>query len=156
MDISVRSARSRSGEPIRAVVDGLAVATLALYYDREKLHVKNWFIAPVWDFGPRPQAPEAALPASPYASIVVFLVRRGNPKEVFDWDDLLRPGVGVVTPHPRLSESGRWNYLAAWGYGWRQFGSNEKAALEFVTKLLGNVKSLATTDSWSVILAMYF
>jgi sulfate/thiosulfate-binding protein len=146
VDISVRSARSRSGEPIRAVVDGLGVATLALYYDREKLHAKNRFIAPVWDFVPRPQAPEAALPASPYTSTVVFLVRRGNPKEVFDWDDLLRPGVGVVTPHPRLSESGRWNYLAAWGYAWRQLGSNEKAALEFVTKLFGNVKSLATAD----------
>jgi sulfate/thiosulfate-binding protein len=146
VDISVRSARNRSGEPIRAMVDGLGVATLALYYDREKLRAKNRFIAPAWDLVSWPQAPEAALPASPYTSTVVFLVRRGNPKEVFDWDDLLRPGVGVVTPHPRLSESGRWNYLAAWGYAARQSGSNKTVPLEFVTKLFNNVKSLATAD----------
>lgn len=105
-----------------------------------------WFIAPVWDLVPRLQAPEVALPASSYTSAVVFLLPRGNPKGIFDWDDLMRVGVGVATSHPRLSESRRWNYLAAWGYGWRQLGSNEKAALEFVTKLFGNVKSLATAD----------
>jgi sulfate/thiosulfate-binding protein len=146
VDIRVRGAQNKSGEPIRAVVDGLSVTTLALYYDLEKSRNKNRFIAPVWNPVPPQQASEASLPASPYTSTVVFLVRRGNPKEVFDWDDLLRPGLDVVTPHPRLSESGRWNYLAAWGYAVRQRGSNEKVAIEFVTKLFHNVKSLATAD----------
>jgi sulfate transport system substrate-binding protein len=146
VDISVRPAQNRSGEPIRAVLDGLGVATLALYYDLGKLHKKNQFSAPAWSPVPPQQAAEATPTASPYTSIVVFLVRRGNPKEVFDWDDLLKPGLGVVTPHPRFSESGRWNYLAAWGYAVRQRGSNEKVALEFVTKLFNNVKSLETAD----------
>jgi sulfate/thiosulfate transport system substrate-binding protein len=146
VDISVRSARSRSGEPIRAVLDGLNVVTLALYYDLEKLREKNRFIAPAWNPVPPQQGPGASRPASPYTSTVVFLVRRGNPKEILDWDDLLRPGLGVVTGDPRLSESGGWNYLAAWGYAARQSGSNDAVPLEFVTKLFNNVKSLAAAD----------
>jgi sulfate/thiosulfate transport system substrate-binding protein len=146
VDISVMPVQSESGKPIRAVVDGLDVAPLALYYDLEKLREKNRFIAPIWNPVPPQPAPEAALPASPYTSTVVFLVRRGNPKEVLDWDDLLRPGLGVVTPHPRLSESGRWNYLAAWGYATKRSGSDRTVALEFVKKLFSNVKSPATAD----------
>jgi sulfate/thiosulfate-binding protein len=146
VDISIRQAQNKSGTPIRAVHDGLGVATLALYYDRDKLREKNRFIAPVWDpFAPQP-APEAARPGSPFTSTIVFLVRRGNPKEVFDWDDLLRPGLSVVTPDPRRSESGRWNYLAAWGYAVRRPGSTERVALDFVRKLFNNVQSSAVAD----------
>ena len=146
VDISVRPAQNKSGKPIHAVLDGLNVATLALYYDPEKLREKNRFIAPAWNPVPPQQELGASRPVSPYTSTVVFLVRKGNPKEVFDWDDLLKPGLGVVTPHPRHSESGRWNYLAAWGYAARQRGSNDKIALEFIEKFLNHIKSHSTAD----------
>ncbi len=90
---------------------------------------------------------------SPYTSTIVFLVRKGNPKELNDWNDLLRPGIEVITPDPKISESGRWNYLAAWGYALRQPGSSEATALEFVRKLFANVRSPATevaSQIWTV------
>jgi sulfate/thiosulfate-binding protein len=146
VDISVRQAQNKSGAPIRAVHDGLGVATLALHYDRDKLRQKNRFIAPIWDPVAPQHAFEASRPGSPFTSTIVFLVRRGNPKEVFDWDDLLRPGLGLVTPHPGRSESGRWNYLAAWAYAVRQPGGTERIAVEFVRKLFNNVQSSAPAD----------
>ena len=142
VDVGIRLAQSKSGKPIRIVLDGLDVTTLDLSYDAKKLLEKNRFIAPAWNHA-LPQNPPHA---SPYTSTIVFLVRKGNPKGLIDWDDLLRTGIEVVTPNPRVSESGRWNYLAVWGYALRQPGSSEAAALEFVRKLFANVRSPATTD----------
>jgi len=138
-DIKVDQARSRSGKPINITIDGLDVPALALSYDVDKLHDKERFIAPrshellAQDFrkGSYPSA---------YASTIVFLVRKGNPKKLKDWGDLARPDIKVVTANPKLSESGRWNYLAAWGYALRQSGGNEQAAREFISQLYANAQ----------------
>lgn len=142
MDISVKFAQSKSGKPIRAVLDGLSVTALALSYDVNKLHEKNRFIAAAWN----QTLSRNAHHASPYTSTIVYLVRKGNPKGLTDWDDLLRPGVEVVTPNPKTSESGRWNYLAAWGYALSQTDRNEAVAFEFVRRLFANVRSLVISD----------
>ena len=139
LDIKVEQARSKSGKPVHITVDGLHVPALALSYEVDKLHDKGRFIAPgarellAQDFrtGSYPSA---------YTSTIVFLVRKGNPKELRDWSDLVRPGIKVVTPNPRRSESGRWNYLAAWGYALRQSGGSEQAAREFVSQLFANAQ----------------
>lgn len=139
LDIKVEPARNKSGKPVHLTVDGLDIPALALSYDADKLHDKKRFIAPdlrqllAQDFrtGPYPSA---------YTSTIVFLVRKGNPKELKDWSDLARPDIKVVTPNPKRSESGRWNYLAAWGYAMRQSGGNEQAAREFVTQLFANAE----------------
>ncbi|MDN5882387.1 MAG: substrate-binding domain-containing protein, partial [Nitrosospira sp.] len=111
-----------------------------------KLREKNRFIAPAWN-KPSSQNALHTLPhVSPYTSTVVFLVRKGNPKHLRDWDDLLRHGIEVVTPNPKNSADGRWNYLAAWGYALKQSGGSEAAALEFVRKLFANVESSVTAD----------
>lgn len=146
VDINVRPAQSKSGKPIRAVLDGLNVTTLALSYDVDKLREKNRFIAPVWNQTLPQNMSHASPNASPYTSTIVFLVRKGNPKKLIDWDDLLRPEIEVVTLNPKISDSGRWNYLAAWGYALRQPGGGEVAAFEFVRKLFTNVRSPATAD----------
>jgi sulfate/thiosulfate-binding protein len=130
VDVSIRLAQSISGKPVRVILDGLNVTTLALSYNVDALHEKGQFIPNSWK--PLPQNS-------------VFLVRKGNPKELNDWNDLLRPGIEVITPDPKISESGRWNYLTAWGYALRQPGS-EATALEFVRKLFANVRSPATVD----------
>lgn len=142
VDISVKLAQSKSGKPIRAVLDGLSVTTLALSYDVNKLREKNRFIAPAWN----QTLSQNTSHASPYTSTIVYLVRKGNPKGLTDWADLLRPGVEVVTPNPKISESGRWNYLAAWGYALSQTDRNEAVAFEFVRKLFANVRSLVISD----------
>src|SRR5881397_2585179 len=77
--------------------------------------------------------------SSPYTSTIIFLVRKGNPKKIRDWDDLVRPGVSVITPNPKTSGGARWNYLAAWGYALRKSGGDEPKARDFVAKLYGNV-----------------
>src|SRR5690606_3181216 len=82
------------------------------------------------------------LNSSPYTSTIVFLVRKGNPKNIRDWDDLTRPDVAVITPNPKTSGGARWNYLAAWGYALRKPGSNDEKAREFVQKIFANVKVL--------------
>jgi sulfate transport system substrate-binding protein len=146
VDINVRPAQSRSGKPIRAVLDGLGITTLALSYDVDRLRETNRFIAPAWNQTVPQNMARSPLHASPYTSTIVFLVRKGNPKKLIDWDDLLRPEMEVVTPNPKISDGGRWNYLAAWGYALRQPGGGEAAALEFVTKLFANIRSPATTD----------
>lgn len=134
VEVTVKQARSRSGVPIRVAVDGLDVATLALSYDVNALKKKSKFMLPDW---------QEALPQNtPFTSTIVFLVRKGNPKKLRDWDDLARPGIGVVTPNPRTSDSARWNYMAAWGYALKQPGGNDATALEFVRKVFANVKSL--------------
>lgn len=132
--VTVEQAQSKSGVPIRAVMDGLDVVTLALSYDGDALNKNIQFTLPHWR-NPLPQN-------SPYTSTIVFLVPKGNPKKLRDWDDLARPGVEVITPHPKASDDARWNYLAAWGYALKQPGGTQTSALEFVKKLFANVKAL--------------
>ena len=137
-DIKVNQSHAGSGKQARAVVDGLEadVVTLALALDVDQvadagLIDKNW---------------QARLPhnSAPYTSTVVFLVRKGNPKNIKDWDDLVRDGVKVITPNPKTSGGARWNYLAAWGYALRKEGATEADAKEFVKKLFKNVPVLDT------------
>lgn len=142
VEVTIRHAESKLGIPLRANVDGLNVTSLALSYDPEALQKASKFTLPNWQ-KPLPQN-------SPYTSTIVFLVRNGNPKKVQDWNDLAKPGVEVVTSNPKTSEDGRWSYLAAWGYALKQPGGNDAAALEFVKKLFGNVKTLETGTRSSV------
>ena len=119
------------------MIDGLDadVVTLALAYDVGALHDKGKLIPADW---------QKRLPhnASPYTSTIVFLVRKGNPKKIKDWSDLVKPDIGVITPNPKTSGGARWNYLAAWAYALKQPGGNEATAKEFVKKLFANVKVL--------------
>jgi sulfate transport system substrate-binding protein len=135
-DISVKQSHGGSGKQARAVLDGLDadVVTLALAYDIDVLADKG-LIAPNW---------QTKLPhnASPYTSTIVFLVRKGNPKQIKDWNDLVRPGVEVITPNPKTSGGARWNYLAAWAYALKQPGGNPTKAREFVKKLFAQVTVL--------------
>jgi len=134
--VTVRQSHGGSGRQARSVIDGLDadVVTPALAYDIDELHAKGKLIPADW---------QKRLPhnASPYTSTIVFLVRKGNPKGIKDWDDLVKPGVAVVTPNPKTSGGARWNYLAAWGHALKKFG-NEAAAEKFVAALYGNVPVL--------------
>ncbi len=140
-DVIVRQARSRSGKAVDASVDGLNIVALALLYDRNMLDGKTRFIPLEW----KPVAQNSAY-ASPYVSTIVFLVRKGNPKGLKDWDDLLRPGVEVLVSNPEFVEDGRWSYLPTWGYALKQSDNDEAAAREFVRNLFANVK-LPGSDS---------
>jgi sulfate transport system substrate-binding protein len=135
-DITVQDSHGGSGKQARAVIDGLEadVATLALAYD----------IDAIADRGLLPNNWQKRLPdnSSPYTSTIVFLVRKGNPKHIKDWNDLLRPDVKVITPNPKTSGGARWNYLAAWGYALKQPGGNEAKAKDFVKRLYKNVPVL--------------
>jgi sulfate transport system substrate-binding protein len=135
-DVTVRQSHGGAGAQARAVIDGLEadVVTLALAYDIDAV-AKTGLIDTGW---------QARLPqnSSPYTSTIVFLVRRGNPKGITDWDDLARPGVQVITPNPKTSGGARWNYLAAWGYALRQPGGNDQTAETFVRKIFANVPVL--------------
>ena len=135
--VTVKQSHGGSSKQARAVIDGLEadVVTLALAYDIDSIHEKSHLIAADW----QKRLPHAS---SPYTSTVVFLVRKGNPKNIKDWNDLIRPGVDVVTPNPKTSGGARWNYLAAWGYALKQPNGNDTTAREFVQKLFGNVKVL--------------
>ncbi|HVW65054.1 MAG TPA: sulfate ABC transporter substrate-binding protein [Nitrosospira sp.] len=145
LDIKVEHALSKSGKPVHITVDGLYVPSLALSYDVDKLHDRERFIAPgarellAQDFRP------GSLPSA-YTSTIVFLVRKGNPKELRDWSDLVRPDIKVVTPNPKRSENGRWNYLAAWGSAMKQSGGSEQAAREFVGRLFANAQIVDYED----------
>jgi sulfate transport system substrate-binding protein len=136
-DVTVKQSHGGSGKQARAVIDGLEadVVTLALAYDVDALAERGKLIPPDW---------QKRLPhnASPYTSTIVFLVRKGNPKGIRDWNDLARPGVAVVTPNPKTSGGARWNYLAAWGYALRQPGGSEASARDFVKRLYANVRVL--------------
>jgi len=135
--VTIKQSHGGSGKQARAVIDGLEadVVTLALAYDidaiaeRAKLIPKNW---------------QTRLPhnSSPYTSTIVFLVRKGNPKGIKDWDDLVRPGISVITPNPKTSGGARWNYLAAWGYALQKTGGDEVKARDFVARLYKNVPVL--------------
>ncbi len=133
--VRVNQSHGGSGKQARGVIDGLEadVVTLALAYDVDAI-AKQGLIAPDW---------QARLPghATPYASTIVFLVRKGNPKQIHDWGDLIRPDVAVITPNPKTSGGARWNYLAAWGYALKASGS-EAGARAFVSQLYHNVKVL--------------
>ena len=134
--LNIRQSHGGSAKQALKIIDGLEddVVTLALAYDvgalaEKKLIPDNW---------------QKRLPqnASPYTSTIVFLVRQGNPKGIRDWDDLVKPEIGIITPNPKTSGGARWNYLAAWAFALRQPGGNEKSAQEFVGKLFRNVKVL--------------
>jgi sulfate transport system substrate-binding protein len=135
--VTVRQSHGGSGKQARSVIDGLEadVVTLALGYDIDELHERAKLIPADW---------QKRLPnnSSPYTSTIVFLVRKGNPKGIKDWDDLVKPGVSVITPNPKTSGGARWNYLAAWGYALKKFGNNEARARQFVTDLFRNVPVL--------------
>ncbi|HEX2451584.1 MAG TPA: sulfate ABC transporter substrate-binding protein [Gemmatimonadales bacterium] len=136
-DVAIRQSHGGSGKQARAVIDGLQadVVTLALAYDIDEIAARSGLIAKGW---------QSRLPdnSAPYTSTIVLLVRKGNPKKIKDWDDLVRPGITVITPNPKTSGGARWNYLAAWGYALRRPGGDEAAARDFVTKLYGNVTVL--------------
>lgn len=136
-DVRIRQSHGGSGSQARAIIDGLAadVATLALAFDVDVLHTRAGLIPANW---------QSRLPqnSSPYTSTIVFLVRKGNPKGIKDWDDLVKPGVAVVTPNPKTSGGARWNYLAAYAYGLKTNNGDHEAAKKFVGKVYGNVPVL--------------
>ena len=135
--VTIKQSHGGSGKQARSVIDGLEadVVTLALAYDVDALHEKGKLIPADW---------QKRLPhnAAPYTSTIVFLVRKGNPKKIRDWNDLAKPGIEVITPNPKTSGGARWNYLAAWGYALKQPGGNDATAKDFVKKIFGNVKVL--------------
>ncbi len=126
-----------SGKQSRAVIDGLSadVVTLALAYDVDAIAERAKLLPATW---------EARLPdnSAPYTSTIVFLVRKGNPKGIRDWADLVKPGVQVITPNPKTSGGARWNFLAAWAYGKKAGGGSDAAAQAYVTQLFGHVPVL--------------
>ncbi|HYO95141.1 MAG TPA: sulfate ABC transporter substrate-binding protein [Polyangiaceae bacterium] len=136
-EVTIRQSHGGSGKQARAVIDGLEadVVTLALAYDVDALATRTKLIPADW---------QARLPhnSAPYTSTIVFLVRKGNPKNVKDWGDLVRPGVQVITPNPKTSGGARWNYLAAWGYALRQNQNDAAKARDFVARWLANVPVL--------------
>jgi sulfate/thiosulfate transport system substrate-binding protein len=135
--VSIKQSHGGSGKQARAVIDGLQadVVTLALAYDIDAIAGKAKLFPADW----QKQLPHNS---SPYTSTINFLVRKGNPKGIKDWDDLIKPGVAVVTPNPKTSGGARWNYLAAWGFALRKNGNDEAKAREYVTKLFKNVPVL--------------
>ena len=137
--VTVKASHGGSGKQARAIIDGLDadVATLALAYDVDQLYDKAKLIPKDW---------QKRLPhnSSPYTSTIVLLVRKGNPKHIKDWDDLIKPGIAVITPNPKTSGGARWNYLAAWAYAQKKYGNDEAKTKEFVGKLYKNVPVLDT------------
>lgn len=135
--ITIQQSHGGSGKQARAVIDGLAadVVTLALAYDIDALAEKGGFVTKDW---------QQRLPnnSAPYTSTIVFLVRKGNPKGIKDWDDLVKPDIAVVTPNPKTSGGARWNYLAAWGFALKKYGNDESKVREFIAKLYKNVPVL--------------
>ena len=138
-DLRVDQSHGGSGKQARSVIDGLSadVVTLALAADIDAIADKGNLLPRDW---------QTKLPNnnSPYTSTIVFVVRKGNPKAIKDWDDLAKPGVGVVTPNPKTSGGARWNYLAAWAYASRKSGGDEAKVKEFVKGIYKNVEVLDT------------
>ena len=137
-EVHVRQSHGASGKQARSVIDGLEadVVTLALAGDMDALVKHGNLVAPDW---------QKRLPrnAAPYTSTIVLVVRRGNPKAIKDWDDLVKPGVSVITPNPKTSGGARWNYLAAWEFARRKYGGDARAR-DFVARLFANVPVLDT------------
>ena len=144
-DVTVKQSHGGSGKQARSIIDGLDadVATLALAGDTDALHDNGQLIPKDW---------QKRLPhnSSPYTSTIILVVREGNPKGIKDWDDLVKPGIKVITPNPKTSGGARWNYLAAWEFAKRKYGSEAKAN-EFVKKLYENVPVLDTGARGSTI-----
>ena len=136
--VTIKQSHGGAGKQARAVIDGLEadVVTLALAYDIDAIADKTGKIPTTWQ-------QRLAHNSSPYTSTIVFLVRKGNPKGIKDWDDLVKPGVAVITPNPKTSGGARWNLLAAWAFAQQKYGS-EAQAKEFVAKLYKNVPVLDT------------
>jgi sulfate transport system substrate-binding protein len=137
--VKIRMSHGGSGKQARTVIDGLAadVVTLALAYDIDEIAERTGLLPKTW---------QTRLPnnSSPYTSTIVFLVRKGNPKGIHDWDDLAKDGVSVITPNPKTSGGARWNFLAAWGYALKKAGGDEASAKQFVANLYKNVPVLDT------------
>ncbi|WP_414691482.1 sulfate ABC transporter substrate-binding protein [Noviherbaspirillum sp.] len=135
-NVTVRQSHGGSGKQARSVIDGLDadIVTLALAYDIDEI-AERGLLAKDW---------QKRLPhnSSPYTSTIVFLVRKGNPRGIKDWNDLVKPGVAVITPNPKTSGGARWNYLAAWGYALKQQGGSDASAKDFITRLFKNVPVL--------------
>ena len=144
--VRVKQSHGGSGKQARSVIDGLEadVVTLVLAYDIDELAARGKLLPADW---------QKRLPhnSAPYTSTIVFLVRKGNPKGVKDWDDLVKPGVSVITPNPKTSGGARWNYLAAWGYALKKYGNDPKKAQAFVAQLFGNVPVLDSGARGSLI-----
>jgi sulfate/thiosulfate-binding protein len=138
-DVKINQSHGGSGKQARSVIDGLAadVVTLALAADIDAVATKGKLLPINW-------ASRLADNSSPYTSTIVFLVRKGNPKGIKDWGDLIKPGIQVITPNPKTSGGARWNYLAAWGWALKQPGGSDATAKEFVKKLYKNVPVLDT------------
>src|ERR1043166_6767225 len=137
--VTIQQSHGGSGKQARAVIDGLAadVVTLALAYDIDAIAEKSKLLPADW---------QKRLPnnSAPYTSTIVFLVRKGNPKAIKDWDDLIKSDRSVITPNPKTSGGARWNYLAAWGYALKKNSNDEGKARDFVTRLYRNVPVLDT------------
>jgi sulfate/thiosulfate transport system substrate-binding protein len=138
-NVSIKASHGGSGKQARAIIDGLDadVATLALSYDVDQLFEKGKLIPKDWQ-------KRLAHNSAPYTSTIVFLVRKGNPKKIKDWNDVTKAGVSVITPNPKTSGGARWNYLAAWAYALKNNNNDEAKAKEFVAKLFKNVPVLDT------------
>jgi len=136
-EVTIKQSHGGSGAQAKSVLDGLDadVVTLALAADIDSINGKGEQIDPKW---------QTKLPnnSTPYTSTIVFLVRKGNPKNIKDWDDLIKPGVEVITPNPKTSGGARWNYLAAWGYALEKNGGSQEKAKDFVKQLFANVPVL--------------
>jgi len=137
--LTIRTSHAGSGKQARAVIDGLQadVVTLALAFDVDALHQYGKLLPENWI---------SRLPdnSSPYTSTIVFLVRKGNPKNIRDWDDLITPEIAVITPNPKTSGGARWNYLAAWAWADKTFAGDESQIRDYIGKLLANVPVLDT------------
>lgn len=144
--VSIKQSHGGSSKQARAVIDGLQadVVTLALAYDVDAVHQQAKLIPKEW---------QKRLPnnSAPYTSTLIFLVRKGNPKGIKDWDDLTKPGVSVITPNPKTSGAARWNYLAAWGYALRKNGGDQNKAQQFLASLFKNVPVLDSGARGSTI-----
>ncbi|SFC67270.1 sulfate transport system substrate-binding protein [Polaromonas sp. OV174] len=144
-DVSIKQSHGGSGKQARSVIDGIDadVVTLGLAPDIDALVKNGGLVAADW---------QKRLPhnSAPYTSTIIFLVKKGNPKAIKDWDDLIKPGVAVITPNPKTSAGAQWNYLAGWEYGKRKFGS-DAAAKDFIAKLYKNVPVLDTGARGSTI-----
>jgi sulfate/thiosulfate transport system substrate-binding protein len=137
VDVQISQSHGGSGKQARSVIEGLQadIVTLALSYDIDSIAERSHLLPANW---------QTRLPnnSTPYTSTIVFLVRKGNPKHIKDWDDLVKPGVAVITPNPKSSGGARWSYLAAWGYALKKNNNDDKKAQEFVTRLYKNVPVL--------------
>jgi sulfate/thiosulfate-binding protein len=135
-NVTVKQSHGGSGKQARTVIDGIEadVVTLALAYDIDAI-AQRGLIKPDWQ-------KRLTLNSSPYTSTIVFLVRKGNPKGIKDWGDLIKPGISVITPNPKTSGGARWNYLAAWGYALKKPGGSEAGARDYVARLFKNVPVL--------------